>query len=91
MNSGLPIFVDWKHHAFRYDQIIEWKKRVNLADEFYLSKSENEKLLILKKIKDIEIISHILIKKNELKINCNNLIAHKEFALVSVKDCYEIN
>ena len=90
MNSGLPIFIDWKHHAFRYDQIIKWKQRVNLADDFYNSKSENEKLFILEKIQDIENISHILIKKDELKINCNNLINHKEFALVSVKDCYEV-
>ncbi len=89
MNSGLPIFVDWKHHAFRYDQIIEWKQRVKLADEFYISKSENEKLFNLKKIQDIENISHILIKKNDLKVDCYNLIDHEEFALVSAKDCYE--
>ena len=89
MNSGLPIFVDWKHHAFRYDQIIEWKERVKLADGFFISKSENEKLLKLKKIQDIEFISHILIKKNELKVGCYNLIDHVEFALVSVQDCYE--
>ena len=89
MNSGLPIFIDWKHHAFRYDQIIEWKERVKLADGFFISKSENEKLLKLKKIQDIEFISHILIKKNELKVGCYNLIDHVEFALVSVQDCYE--
>ena len=89
MNSGLPIFIDWKHHAFRYDQIIEWKQRVNLADDFYNSKYENEKLLKLQKILKIENISHILIKKEELKIGCNNLINHKKFALVSVQECYE--
>jgi len=89
MNSGLPIFIDWKHHAFRFDQLIEWEKRINLANKFYNSKSENEQLLYLKKIQNIEIISHILIKKNKLKKDCSNLINHKEFALVSIKDCYE--
>ena len=89
MNSGLPIFIDWKHHAFRYDQIIEWKQRLILANEFYTSNSDNEKFKKLKKIQEIEKISHILIKKKELKVSCTNLIDHEEFALVSAQDCYE--
>jgi len=89
MNSGLPIFIDWKHHAFRYDQIIEWKQRLILANEFYTSNSDNEKFKKLKKIQEIEKISHILIKKKELKVTCMNLINHEEFALVSAQDCYE--
>ena len=89
MNSGLPIFVDWKHHAFRFDQLIEWEKRIILANKFYNSKSENDQLLNLKKIQIVENISHILIKKDELKKECSNLINHTEFALVSVKNCYE--
>ena len=35
MNTGLPIFIDWKHHAFKYDEIIMWKKRIDLAQKFY--------------------------------------------------------
>jgi len=89
MNSGLPIFIDWKHHAFRYDQIIEWKQRLILANEFYTSNSDNEKFKKLKKIQEIEKISHILIKKKELKVSCVDLINHEEFALVSADDCYE--
>ena len=26
MNTGLPIFIDWKHHAFKYDEIIHFFK-----------------------------------------------------------------
>jgi hypothetical protein len=89
MNSGLPIFIDWKHHAFRFDQLIEWEERINLANKFYSSRFENDQLFYLKKIQNIEKISHILIKKNELKKDCKDLINHKVFALVSINDCYK--
>ena len=36
MNTGLPIFVDWKHIAFKYDEIIHWKKRMDLAENFFI-------------------------------------------------------
>ena len=52
MNSGLPVFINWKHHAFRYDQLIEWRKRVDLADNFYQSKSFTEQLINLQKFKN---------------------------------------
>ena len=54
MNTGLPIFVDWKHPAFRYDQIIDWKNRMDLASIFYNSNSLDEKIGSLKTIKKIE-------------------------------------
>ena len=69
MNTGLPIFIDWKHHAFKYDEIIIWKKRMNLAQKFYQAdKYENQKE-ILTNINNIENISHILIKKKTLTLN----------------------
>ena len=34
MNIGLPIFVDWKHPPFKFNEIIEWKKQINLASSF---------------------------------------------------------
>ena len=37
MNTGLPIFIDWKHHAFKYSEIIIWKNRMNLAEKFFVS------------------------------------------------------
>ena len=88
MNSGLPIFIDWKHHAFRYDQLIEWQLRVDLVNKFYTSKTADKQLTNLKKIHEIENISHILIKKDKLKINCDDLIDHDVYMLVSNKDCY---
>ena len=89
MYTGLPIFINWKHHAFRFDQLIEWRQRMDLADEFYSNTNKETQLLKLKEIQKIENISHILISKNKLKIECDDLINHEEFILVDAKACYE--
>ena len=89
MYTGLPIFINWKHHAFRFDQLIEWRQRMDLANEFYSNTNKETQLLKLKEIQKIENISHILISKNKLKVECDDLINHEEFILVDAKACYE--
>ena len=89
MYTGIPIFIDWKHHAFRFDQLIEWRKRMDLANEFYSSENYKDQLIKLKEIQKIEYISHILINRDKLKIECEDLINHKVFILVNINDCYE--
>ena len=89
MYTGLPIFINWKHHAFRFDQLIEWRQRMDLANEFYSNTNKETQLLKLKEIQKIENISHILISKNKLKIECDDLINHEVFILVDAKACYE--
>ena len=88
MNTGLPIFVDWKHIAFKYDEIIDWKERMDLAENFYASNDFNEQKLNLIKIIEIEKISHILIKKNNMNSDCKNLINDDIYALINVQECY---
>jgi uncharacterized membrane protein len=89
MYTGLPIFINWKHHAFRFDQLIEWRQRMDLANEFYSNTNKETQLIKLKEIQKIENISHILISKNKLKIECDDLINHEVFILVDAKACYE--
>ena len=89
MNTGLPIFIDWKHHAFKYNELIIWKKRVNLANQFYETSDFDKQKIILDDINQIEKISHILINKNQLKKDCNNLIEHKKYALIDANKCYK--
>jgi len=88
MNTGLPIFIDWKHHAFKYDELIMWQKRVNLANKFYESSDPVKQKSILDDINRIEKVSHILIKKNILKIDCDNLIDYKTYVLIDINSCY---
>ena len=91
MNTGLPIFIDWKHHAFKYDEIIMWKKRINLAQKFYEISIFEQQREILMNINKIDFISHILIEKKELNPKCLNLINHEKFALINASTCYELN
>ena len=63
MYTGLPIFIDWKHHAFRFDQLIEWRQRMDLADEFYSNNNIESQLLKLKKFKKLRIfLIYLLIR-----------------------------
>ena len=91
MNTGLPIFIDWKHHAFKYDEIIMWKKRIDLAQKFYQTSIFEKQKEILININKIDYISHILIEKKQLKPKCLNLIDHKIFALINANTCYELD
>ena len=91
MNTGLPIFIDWKHHAFKYDEIIMWKKRIDLAQKFYQTSIFEKQKEILININKIDYISHILIEKKQLKPKCLNLIDHKIFALINADTCYELD
>ena len=91
MNTGLPIFIDWKHHAFKYSEIIIWKNRINLAEKFFTSNEFEERKLILENINKIEKVSHILIYQKDLYNNCDNLIDDKKFAFIDAKKCYELN
>ena len=91
MYSGIPIFVDWKHPAFRYDQIIVWKKRLDLADNFYKSTSFDQQIERLSNILKIEYISHVIIKKNKNFKNCEDLIDHDEYMLINVRECFNNN
>jgi len=88
MNTCLPIFVDWKHHAFKYNEIIIWKQRLDLVQKFYNTKNYDFQKLNLIEIMKIEKISHILIEKDKLTKNCVNLINDDIYALIEVKECY---
>ena len=88
MNTGLPIFIDWKHHAFKYDELIEWNKRVTLAQKFFETNDFDKRAIILNDINQIEEISHILIDKKKLNKDCKNLIDHETFVLISANKCY---
>ena len=89
MNIGLPIFVDWKHPPFKFNEIIEWKSRMNLASSFFAAENFDQKMLILSEINEIENISHILINKKDLINDCKDLINDTKYSLVSKKDCYQ--
>jgi hypothetical protein len=88
LNTGLPIFINRKHHPFKLDEVVIWNSRLNLAKNFYTAKNFNEQKIALNKIYEIEDISHILFKSDQLYPDCPNLINNKKFVLVPIINCY---
>ena len=89
MNTGLPIFVDWKHHAFKYDEIIDWDKRMRLTKIFFASINYEEQGVNLDYINKIEKVSHILIKKKNVYKDCKDLINDEIYSLINVQECFK--
>lgn len=89
LNVGIPIFVDWKHPPFKFNEIIEWKKRMTLALAFFKTTEFDQRKLILNDINKIENITHILISKKDFTNNCKDLINDKKYALISVDECFK--
>jgi hypothetical protein len=89
MNTGIPIFINRKHHAFKMNEIIEWKKRLILAENFYNKKDIVGKKRLLNEIDSIENISHILINKKNIMINCKNLIDDENYLLLEYDSCFK--
>lgn len=91
MNTGIPIFINRKHHAFKMNEIIDWKKRLNLAEEFYNNKNIEKRKIILNEINVIENISHILIDKKNIITDCKSLINDKKYLLLDYNQCFKLS
>ncbi len=89
LNTGLPIFINHKHHPFKHNEIIDWNLRVKLASNFYNAKNLISQNQFLKEIIEIEKISHILFKKSQFYPECKDLINNKDFILIDISDCYK--
>lgn len=89
MNSGIPIFVDWKSTPYKNEEIINWYERIRLANNFYLSSTFKERYDIFNQITKLENISHFVVKKQNqnLFINCKKILEHKDLILYSSDPC----
>ena len=90
LNTGIPIFVDWKHHAFKNDEIIHWYKRVKLNESFYNSNNDKDMLAILREIKKIDEISHVIFKKSNKTNNfrmCEKFGVFNDYIIYNLKLC----
>ena len=89
LNTGLPIFINHKHHPFKHDEIIDWNLRVKLANSFYNAKNLNLQNQFLKEILELEKISHILFKKSQFYPDCKDLINDNNYILIDISSCYK--
>ena len=85
IKENLP---DWKHPPFKYDEIIDWNKRMNLAKSFFSTNDFEKKKIILVEINNLEKVSHVLMIKKKLNSDCENLIDDEKYLLVRAEDCF---
>ena len=90
LNTGLPIFVDWKTVPYKNDALIKWYERIKLTNSFYSSTElENQKLLF-EKIYSQEKISHLLVNDNHENIllkNCEYLFKDYGYLFYDLSKC----
>ena len=90
LNSSVPIFVNWKFHAFKNDEIIEWYERIKIVNQFYGAKSKDDQYTMLNEINSIQNTSHILVdlnKQKKLLIDCKIINFNKKYFLYDSKVC----
>jgi hypothetical protein len=67
--AGAPIFIDFKAIPYQAEEVLEWYRRVELADRFYKS-GDCE---ILQEIQQIAPVTHLVAEINQPKIGCPGL------------------
>ena len=90
LNTGLPVFVDWKTTPYKNDALIKWYERIKLTNSFYDSTElENQKLFFTKIINE-EKITHVLIKDNHKNIllkECKYLFNDHGYLFYDINKC----
>jgi hypothetical protein len=76
LESGIPIFVDYKSHPYRDVDVIEWKRRVDVARGFYQQiEGEHVQCTSLGTMLREERITHIALPEGERRLeSCTNLV-----------------
>ena len=93
LNTGLPIFIDWKSAPFKNDAVIEWYDRIKLSNSFFnTSNLEDQKKLIIQ-INNKEQISHVLIKDNDKNLvlkDCKYLFKEYGYVFYNLTECHNV-
>ena len=89
LNFSQPLFVDFKTHPSHPKDIIEWKKRIDLVDTFFNSKTTEDLNRNLIEILKISKIDFILFSRHHLEIiECKNKKKFVDgYILVDINDC----
>ena len=69
--TGAPAFVDFKSIPYQDTDVLEWYRRVRLADRFYAS----EDCSLLERLVREEGITHIVMEAGPVQLNCSGIEA----------------
>jgi hypothetical protein len=70
--TGAPVFVTWKSHPYKADEILEWYNRYKMAESFY-NADLHHACNNLQQITKHYTITHIVIDKEKNHLQCKNL------------------
>ncbi len=88
LNARVPIFVDWKSHPYKGDEVIEWYARVLLARQFYDASTIEEKRLAIYKIRDKQKLNFILTGLDQPLVSCSPIYEDNEFFIYDARKCF---
>ena len=89
LNAKVPIFVDFKSHPYRGDEVIEWRARILLSNKFYNSSSTiKEKILVLGEINAKQKLKYILLDSDEPIENCIPIYKDNNSIVYDAKKCF---
>ncbi len=86
LNIEQPIFVDYKNHPSLGEEIVEWKERVDIAQEFYNSSERTRQIELLERIKKMSAVDYILApKKSDIFIPTKEISEIRGYKLLQVE------
>lgn len=91
LNTGIPIFIDWKSTPFKNDETLEWYDRIKLTNSFFHTENLNKQNELLQKITKKDHISHVLIRdyeKEHILDECNLIFKNYGYLFYEIKDCF---
>ena len=88
LNAQVPVFIDFKSHPYKAEEVVEWYNRVNLAREFYESESTRERLSTFNRILARENIRFILSDLKNPISSCVSIYEDSNSIVYDLKHCY---
>jgi len=88
LNAKVPIFVDWKSHPYKANEVIEWHSRIALARKFYESSEMVKATEILKKINAVEAIRYVITDSSHLIRDCHPIYQNEEIQIYQIDKCF---
>ncbi len=69
LRTGQPILVDWKSHPWNAVELLEWYRRMGVAEEFYDAAAE-DRCGMLADLRGVESLTHIVLSALE-ELDCD--------------------
>lgn len=71
--TGVPIYVNFKSHPYKDVEVLEWYRRVELADRFYQS-PRRDKCAILDTIRRQDSITNVVLPNGKTDLTCDRMV-----------------